>query len=81
MLDQPDRFLPAIVKHMYGSAIDPETQMRIERNGLRLARVPMDQLDDLLKDLGGANLNLTEWHGQATDWRPVQRRPIDQIDG
>src|SRR2546427_12915016 len=38
VLDQPDRFLPAIVKHMYGSAIDPETQMRIERNGLRLAR-------------------------------------------
>lgn len=74
--DQPDRFLTTIAKNMHGSAVDPDTQARLERNGLRLVRVPIDRLDQLLADLGGASLDLNEWHGQAVEWRSLQQRPI-----
>lgn len=74
--DQPDRFLPTIAKNMHGSAVDPDTQIRLERNGLRMARIPVENLDQLLADLGGASLDLNEWHGQAVEWRPLQKRPI-----
>jgi hypothetical protein len=77
--DQRDRFLPTIARSMHGSAVDPETQARLERNGLRLVKVPLDDLNQILGDLGGASLDLNEWHGQAVEWRPLQQRPIGSM--
>src|SRR5262249_53351473 len=77
VLNDADRMRRALNKSASGEAIDAATQARLQRNGFRVVRIPEDQVDQLLMDLGGANVDSNEWHGQVNDWRALTDRPLD----
>jgi hypothetical protein len=77
--EQTGSFLSTITQQMYGPAIDQSAQERLQRNGLRMVRVPLERLDPLLKELGGPTMDVSEWHGQALEWRPVQQRGLANV--
>src|SRR5215813_15141271 len=65
VMDQPGRIITALSKHADGQAADDQTLARLQRNGFRLVRIAVDDLDQALADMGGATVNANEWHGQA----------------
>jgi hypothetical protein len=74
--EQAARLLPALAPI---SSDDPQLASHtatLERNGFRLVRVPLDQVDDVLAEIGGATVDVSEWHGQALDWRPLLERSV-----
>lgn len=75
--DDPDAIASALVRHARGEFIDTQTARRLGRNGLRFVRVPAEEVETLLADLGGATLSVDTWHGQACDWRAVADWPIE----
>lgn len=77
VFDKPGQTMQALLKHADPPAVDEATQLRLKRNGFRFVRVPLDQLEALQIDLGGAPVNVNEWHGQVPEWRSLQDRPLD----
>ena len=75
--DPPPNVADVLARHARGAACDESTRQRLERNGLRLVRVPLPQLDALATDLGRLSRNVEGWHGQAYDWRGVIEAAID----
>jgi hypothetical protein len=75
--DATSRSMSALAEFSEGSPLSEAVAQRLRRNGLRLARVPADRLDDLMATLGGATLDRTEWHGQVYDWRSLRDQPIE----
>jgi len=75
--DDPAQIASALMRHADGQALDELSRERMARNGLRLLRIPADDVEALLADLGGATLNVDAWHGQAYDWRTVADWPIE----
>jgi len=75
--DDPDTIASALVRHVRGGFLETELSRRLRRNGLRFVRVPADDLEALLADLGGATFSVDTWHGQACDWRAVADWPIE----
>ena len=71
------RFPEALLKHEAGPLLDAATRERLQRNGVRLVRIPAELIDQLLMDSGGASINTNEWHGQAPEWRPLVERPVE----
>ena len=65
-----------LARHADGEVLDPDLQQRLRRNGLRFVRVPLDRLDLLLADLGGATMDVDSWHGQAFDWRSLRETTV-----
>lgn len=57
--------------HGDAAFLDADGRRRLERNGLRLLAVERADVPALLADLGGADLDISAWHGQMLDWRPV----------
>lgn len=76
VMEDSQRLAQALAKHVDGQAIDEPTQLRMKRNGFRFLRVPADQLETLLNDLGGATINANEWHGQVPEWRSLADEPV-----
>ena len=75
--DHTGRIAQAMRNHADGLVTDQAQLESLKRNGLRLVRVPSDQIHTLLTELGGANYDATEWHGQVLEWRSLVERPID----
>ena len=55
---------------------EPALKARLERSGLRLARVPLDRLGALQVALGQGDMRLIGWHGQMTQWTRLVHRSI-----
>jgi hypothetical protein len=77
IVDAPGRAMHAIVKHARGPALDEQAHRHLKRNGFRLIRVALDDVEALLADLGGATVDANEWHGQVHEWRPILQSSID----
>lgn len=74
--NESNRMVTALVTHLEGQALDAPTLDRLRRNGLRFIRVPVDRLESLLADLGGATYDAHEWHGQVHEWRSILDRSV-----
>lgn len=77
VLDGTSRAIGIIADIAEGCPADESTGERLKRNGLRLARVPADQLETIIERLGGATMDRNEWHGQVYEWRSLRDQPID----
>lgn len=51
--------------------VSAELLARLRRNGFRLVRVPLQELDELLDQLGGASMDVIAWHGPVLTWRDL----------
>jgi len=67
----------ALASHAAGQPVDDQALARLKRNGFRLIRVKVDEVDSLLDALGGASYDATEWHGQVYRWRSIVEKPVD----
>ena len=76
--EDADRLVGALVRYTEGSAADELAAERLRRNGFRFVRVRLDDLDAVLTDLGGANVDRNEWHGQIPEWRSLIERNVDR---
>jgi hypothetical protein len=74
--DQPQ--VTAEVMGRFGEPVqlDPPTAEMLRRNGLRLRRVPLAHLEDLMQQLGGASMSVDSWFGQAYQWQIIATAPI-----
>lgn len=52
-------------------AMDRATAEKLRRNGFRLVPVPVNELDALIVELGGAVLDMSAWHGQMYRWQDL----------
>lgn len=77
VLDSSERVMNVLSQHADGAAADPASIGRLKRNGLRFVRVPADQVDKIVSELGGALTDRNEWNGQVYEWRALDERPID----
>jgi hypothetical protein len=77
VIDQPGRIITALAKHADGQAADEPTLARLQRNGFRLVRLPLDELEQTLAEMGGATVDANEWHGQAPQWRAIGARSVE----
>ncbi|MDY7110358.1 MAG: hypothetical protein SYC29_17145 [Planctomycetota bacterium] len=75
--DDPAVIASALLAHTAGQGLDDRACRRLARNGLRLLRIPADELEALRADLGGTSLNVDSWHGQVCDWRSIVDWPIE----
>ena len=75
--NDPQTIGRALQKYQAGDVIDEAAVRTLRRDGLRLVRVPKDQLKDLLGELGPASVQIA-WHGQILEWRELQHQPIPQ---
>ena len=74
--ERPD--IPEVLmRHADAWSLDEPLLRTFEHNGLRLLRVPAENIENLLADLGGASRDVEGWHGQAYDWRDVVTRAVD----
>ena len=76
--DQGDSALAALIRHADGVAADEHTLARLKRNGFRLVRVPVEHMDALSLDMGGAAYDANEWHGQVHTWRSLLAQPVSE---
>jgi hypothetical protein len=75
--DDAVRIDTALAAYADTDAIGTDDLAGLKRNGFRLFRIPIDDLDALLEDLGGAMLDMAGWHGQAYRWREIAGRPVE----
>lgn len=59
-----------------GAAADDATLEMLRRNGFRLIRVPLGDLDLMEKELL-LYQSISEWHGEVSQWRDIIDTPID----
>lgn len=52
-------------------AVDERTARALRRNGFRLVRLPIDEVDAAIEAMGGASLDMNSWHGQVLQWRDL----------
>ncbi len=60
------------------AAFGEEIVKRLRRNGFRIARVPIGDLDALAEAFGGRTLNVDSWFGQVTEWRELHKRVLSR---
>lgn len=77
VVDDADRIAAAMSAHAEVWSLDSRTQESLKRNGLRMIRVGLADVEPLLVDLGGATLDLTGWQGQAYEWFPLLERRLE----
>lgn len=70
---------PAVVGPAFTSlgeplSLPPPRLERLRENGFRMARVPLVNLPELRRLLGGASIDQKWWFGQVFEWREVFRR-------
>ncbi len=75
--DQPGLIMAALSKRADGGAVADPILQRLKQNGFRFVRLPEDQVENFITDLGGASYDAHEWNGQVTEWRSLVDRPID----
>jgi hypothetical protein len=63
--------------HRDGPAVSPAIDEWLRRNGFRLVRVRVDDLDEMAAALGDLSFNQRIWHGQVLDWTPLVERSVD----
>jgi hypothetical protein len=63
----------ALVRWQDNGGLDAAVCEQLQRNGFRLIRIPVEQLEVVSETLGGAMLDVTEWHGQVLQWRELLR--------
>lgn len=68
----------ALMRFRDGDPLAQRDREALERNGLRLVRVPMEELDGLLADLGAPSRNVVTWFGQVNNWRDVLTSSVDE---
>ena len=68
----------ALMRYRDGEALDPAMRETFERNGLRLVRVPIEELEPMLAELGIASRSVVTWFGQVSAWRDVLTSPVDE---
>lgn len=78
--DEPDRIASAMraFHRPDERLLDEQLERRLRRNGFRVARVPIDSLEELSDALGGPTLNVESWLGQMTEWRELHHRQVRQ---
>lgn len=74
--DDAERVARAFSRFQDGQPLDAPSAERFRRNGLRVVRVPLEDLLPCLEALGEASLDLTAWHGQVYAWRELHHRPL-----
>ncbi len=74
--DESQRIASTLAVRQSGQVIDDAAKARLRRNGFWFVQVPLDELDALLDDLGGATLNARVWHGQVLERRELLHRPV-----
>ncbi|MCA9289843.1 MAG: hypothetical protein KDA25_01875 [Phycisphaerales bacterium] len=67
----------AVLPAASGEATDEAMQARLDRNGFRLLRVPLDSLESIRAALGSIISTSSAWHGQILDWREIATRPME----
>lgn len=77
VLDHPNRLQTTLLKYANGEAVPAPTAERLQRNGFRMLRMPADQVEALLAELGGATIESNEWQGQVHQWRALLDRPVE----
>jgi len=75
--DRPQTIAQTMVKYAAGPAADAATLRQLKRNGFRFVRIPAQNIDSLLADVGPAIYDATEWHGQVVEWRSLVDRPVE----
>ena len=73
-----DRLAAVMMSHQDGAAAGAEVLASLQRNGLRLVRVPVDDVDAVLSELGGASMNIDSWFGQAVTWSEAHGRAVQE---
>jgi len=68
----------ALMRYRDGQPLETRDREALERNGLRIVRVPIDELEPMLAGLGIASRSVTTWFGQVTQWRDVLTSPVDE---
>lgn len=79
--DAPDVIAQAMATwtdQTQSGAVDNDVLERLRRNGFRLVRVPLAELDGLVSELGGASMDVSAWHGQVLEWRGLHSLPLGE---
>ncbi len=74
--DESQRIASTLAARQSGQVLDDAAKARLRRNGFWFVQVPLDELDALLDDLGGATLNARVWHGQVLERRELLHRRV-----
>jgi len=74
--DDERRIRSVLMRHAIGGVLHDQADQRLQRNGFRLIRVPVEHVDSILRELGGATMDVTAWHGQVYQWRTLSSRAI-----
>jgi len=69
--DDPTRIALAMTTMAEPQVLETKQAQALRRNGFRFARLPIERLDDLLDQLGGASVNVDAWMGQVDEWTDV----------
>jgi len=67
-----------LMRYREGEALSQRDASSFAHNGLRLVRVPLEELESLLSEIGASTRNVATWYGQATEWRDVLTSPVDE---
>ncbi len=84
--DDTDLITSVMATRSTDDVLSAGTRERLARNGLRLVRLPIDELDELEAQLGGSTVHNTGWYGQVADWQELLTHHLPQqravaIDG
>lgn len=84
--DDTERIAATMTRLGSADILPEQQQEALRRNGLRLVRLKLEDLNALEADLNGASLNTIGWYGQIFQWREIMTRPLRQprsiaIDG
>lgn len=74
----PEAVASVLMRFRDGEAMDQPTREALERNGLRVVRVPLEELESMLGELGVPSRHIRTWFGQVTTWRDVLTSPVDE---
>ncbi len=75
--DNSQRIMSALTQLGSQPIIDATSDQRFQKNGFRLRRIPVNDVDYLLELLGGTTLNATAWHGQILEWRELHSASLE----
>ena len=73
---RPNRIAAALMTHAVDVELDEAARQRLELNGFRLVRVPVDDLELLREDLGGTSFDAEGRHRESKEWVSVTSRPL-----
>ena len=74
--DDPERIGTILRRYQDGTFLEPALEQRFRRDGLRVLRVRVDRIEDLLGELGPGPSDVAAWHSQILQWRELYHRSV-----